>query len=109
MQVQGATAAVRTVRNVRDQYGREVAYVVGVGARYGAYVEFGTSKMKPQPYLMPATRYVLRSELPSIANEANSIEDIVRMTALEIEAQAKERAPVDTGKLKNSIEAAPLR
>ncbi|HNG95810.1 MAG TPA: HK97 gp10 family phage protein, partial [Acidobacteriota bacterium] len=32
---------------------------------------------------------------------------VVRKTALDIEADAKERAPVDTGVLRNSIQATP--
>lgn len=31
---------------------------VGVGANYGVYVEFGTSKMAAQPYLVPAAEQV---------------------------------------------------
>lgn len=31
---------------------------VGVGAEYGVYVEFGTSKMGAQPYLTPAVEEV---------------------------------------------------
>lgn len=83
-------------------------YVVGVGAEYGAYVEFGTSTMRAQPYLFPAAREVLRTDFETIERQAESLDDLVRLIALEIEAKATKKAPVDTGKLQNSIAAVPL-
>jgi DUF1365 family protein len=109
MNLIGLTSAVRMIKNVRDTYGRRVGYVVGVGANYGAYVEFGTSKMRAQPYLMPATGYVMRTKFDVLQAKANSTDDLVRLIALEIEGEAKRRAPVDTGNLMNSISAAPMR
>lgn len=40
---------------------------------YAAYVEFGTSKMAPQPYLVPA---LLQSREAIIASAANAITDM---------------------------------
>lgn len=36
----------------------ELTSVVNVGAEYGVYVEFGTSRMAAQPYLVPAAETV---------------------------------------------------
>ena len=44
--------------NLRNSIGSDVEGLsadIGPTADYGGYVEFGTSKMAPQPYLMPAT------------------------------------------------------
>lgn len=108
MDIVGVSSAVRTITNLRDTWGRKVGYVVGVGAHYGAYVEFGTSKMQAQPYLMPATNYVMRSKYDRLQQQAGSTDDLVRLIAMEIEGEAKVRAPVDTGNLMGSIEAAPM-
>jgi HK97 gp10 family phage protein len=35
----------------------QALYRVNVGADYGPYQEFGTRYMRPQPYLVPASRY----------------------------------------------------
>lgn len=107
MSAVGISGAIDAVQAVKSGYTGEAAYVVGVGAEYGAYVEFGTSKMEAQPYLFPAARHVMNVEYEQIEAQATSIDDLVRSLALAIEKEAKRRAPVDTGNLQNSIEAFP--
>lgn len=111
MKVSGIGAAVNTLETLKSGYGQNVAWIVGVGAEYGAYVEFGTSTMAAQPYLLPAARQATRTELPQIEREARftlrPIHYIVENLALAIEGKAKRKAPVDTGNLRSSIEAFP--
>lgn len=89
----------------------KVVWVVSVGAKYGSYVEFGTSKMKAQPFLFPAARTVMRQDFPRLETRAlqssDPMEAIVRLVAVAIEGKAKRYAPVDTGFLRSSIQAAP--
>ncbi len=51
-----ARARVRTgnLRGSVQATGGGLAWRVNVGAYYGIYVEFGTSKMSARPYLIPA-------------------------------------------------------
>lgn len=79
-------------------------YRVGTNVEYSVYVEFGTSRNEAQPYLRPAVEQAV-SELDQIANDADSPEELVEMLALKVEEYAKDKAPVDTGNLRGSIEA----
>ena len=49
--------------NLKNSIGVEIVddltVVIGPTAAYGAYVEFGTSKMSPRPYMNPATDRVV--------------------------------------------------
>lgn len=105
--LRGFDEAADALAKIRTGWSGSSRWVVGVGAEYGAYVEFGTSRMRAQPYLFPAARHVMRSEFRVIERQANSINQLVALTANAIEAEAKRRAPVDTGNLRASIEAAP--
>lgn len=82
-------------------------YRVGTNVEYAVYVEFGTSSQEAQPYLRPAVEQAV-AELDSIADNADSVDELVEILALKIESYAKERAPVDTGTLRNSITATQL-
>lgn len=79
-------------------------YRVGTNVEYSIYVEFGTSRNQAQPFLRPAVEQAV-TELDQIANNTDSPEELVETLALRIEEYAKDKAPVDTGNLMNSISA----
>jgi hypothetical protein len=85
-----------------------VKYVVGTNVRYSIYVEYGTSRMEAQPYLRPAIEDAVRS-LDNHVDDADDAEELAERLALHVERVAKEEVPVDTGNLKNSIEAECVR
>lgn len=105
----GATELIRTMQSAKAKWGLKGSdvWIVGVGAEYGAYVEFGTSRMAAQPYLVPAVLHVSRTKIPVYERKASSLNEFVAMLALGIEREAKKNAPVDTGFLRSSIEAFP--
>lgn len=107
IKTRGFNSALDSLRVLREGWGTDSRWIVGVGAEYGAYVEFGTSRMRAQPYLFPAARKVMRTEFAAIGRRASTLPQVVELTAHAIEAEAKRRAPVDTGNLQNSIEAVP--
>ena len=86
-----------------DGFGTQ-EYRVGTNVEYAVYVEFGTSRMEAQPYLRPAAEQAV-AELDQIADDIDNADELVEELALKIEEYAKERAPVDTGKLRASITA----
>lgn len=107
MSITGVRESIRAIETIKEGWTSSSAWIVGVGAEYGAYVEFGTSQMEAQPYLLPAARYVLRTKFDELEAQAETLDDLVELLAIEIEAEAKRRAPVDTGNLRSSIEAFP--
>ena len=88
---------------------RDSVWVVGVGVHYAAFVEMGTRYMRAQPYLRPAAQQVMRTEFRQIEQSANSMPEVVERTAKAIEQRAKAMAPIDTGRLRASIQASRVR
>lgn len=83
---------------------RDTVYVTGTNVEYSVYVEFGTSRMQAQPFLFPAARRVIRNPERYIGTPESG-DELIRQLALAIEREAKQDAPVDTGRLQASIEA----
>lgn len=106
--VNGVTRTLASFAGAKHKVKNLPSYVVGASAEYAAYVEFGTTSNRAQPYLFPAARYVMRTEFDSLASSARSVGDLIRRVALAIEREAKKRAPVDTGNLRSSIQAVKL-
>ena len=103
MRAAGFAAVTGTFNRLRQYAGSGgTTYIVGTNVEYAPYVEFGTRHMSAQPYLRPAVEEV-RSNIPRYVSRSSSLDDAVRLAAVECEAGARRRAPVDTGNLRNSI------
>lgn len=100
----GVASLTAAVDDVADRWGTSVTYSAGSNVEYSIEVEYGTSHMAAQPYLRPAAEQT-RRELPAIVNSADSLEEAVQRASLRVEQIAKEVVPVDTGRLRSSIEA----
>jgi len=96
-----------TVSRLEAMKPEEASYKVSAKTDYAVYVEFGTKFMQAQPYMRPAVNQTMR-EADVYANRADSVDEFVELLAEAIADKARTRAPVDTGKLKNSIEAEKL-
>lgn len=90
-----------------DSWSGRVEWVVGTNVEYSIFVEFGTSRMKAQPYIRPAIQSAKRNA-QRLAAESDTLEEFVAKLALHIERVAKQRCPVDTGNLRASIRAEKL-
>lgn len=112
MSLAGHAATRAAFNQLRREFGApengDAVYIVGTNVEYAAYVELGTSRMQAQPYLFPAAKRVSRSPGQHVG-QVESVDDMVRKVALAIEREAKKRAPVDTGRLQNSIEATRVK
>lgn len=106
--ITGISAVESILDEIQVRWTGDVVYVVGTNVEYAVYQEFGTSKMPAQPYLGPAARDVER-RLDRIAAQHGSLEAVVKAVALEVEAEAKRRVPVDTGRLRASLRAERIK
>lgn len=97
-----------TVTALEDAKPSEATWTVGTDVEYSVYVEYGTRHMEAQPFLRPAVRQTMR-EADSIAEDADDADELVEAIAKRIEERAKEKAPVDTGRLMRSIEAEEVK
>ena len=95
----------RVLKALIANTGGRVEKIIADGVNYGIYQEFGTSKMGAQPFMSPAVEAVRPGWEAAFTNQLTDaqVEGVVTKAAFDIERGAKERAPVDTGALKNSI------
>lgn len=100
-QLLGFTSALNSISDLL-RYRVNNTWYVGTNVHYGAYVEFGTSRMQAQPFLRPAAREV-SGDLEEYFSRHNSGDAALKAVALDVERQAKKNCPVDTGNLKGSI------
>lgn len=104
----GFNSVLNFFKDVQMRLDDNAVYVVGTNVEYAVFQEFGTRNMSAQPYLFPAARQVAR-EADRVAGDASSVEEAVKRLAFQIEREAKDRAPVDTGNLRSSIRAERVR
>ena len=89
---------------------------IGFNADYAAYVEYGTSKMKAQPYFEPAinNRLILfRKKLKATGfkllkgQNTQNAAHIMKSLGLSILENTADRVPVDSGTLRQSMYIKP--
>lgn len=100
---------------IQTRFDGNAVYIVGSDVEYSIYVELGTSSMAAQPFLRPAVRDWQRDPQGYISKHTNhngdfeSLDDLVRVSALAIERDAAQRSPVDSGNLQASIKSEKVR
>lgn len=117
IEMSGADAVGTTFATAIESASGEPHWVVGTNVEYAVYLEQGTSKMPPYPFMKPAIEYVMANEAGGIADSADSVDAVVGGIAMAIERRAKHYASsgvspgpdVDTGTLKASIRAQKVR
>jgi len=83
-------------------------YRVKADTEYAVYVEYGTKHMSAQPYLRPAVNQTMRNA-GSYAEDADDLDGFAKSLADAIAERAQDKAPVDTGRLRDSITVEELR
>lgn len=81
---------------------------IGPNTNYDVYVELGTTRARPQPYVAPGAKKVM-SEFAVHEAQADDLNDLLRILALSMEREMKFFCPVDTGTLQGSIEAVKVK
>lgn len=105
MKMLGVSNVLSNFKRLKDYSGTGTTqYVVGTNVHYAPYVEFGTSRMRAQPYLRPSAQEV-RGRIPWYIGQTSNLDGAIRMAALDLERRAKQKCPVDTGNLRGSIQA----
>lgn len=97
----------RTLRELIRDCGGKPTRILHDGVDYGIYQEFGTSRgVPPHPFMTPALEAVRSQFLEGLKQIANlrQGENFVELVARRAQAIARDRAPYDTGALKNSID-----
>lgn len=83
----GVGAIMSGFESLMDGYGTNATYAVGTPVDYGAFLEEGTSRMPPYPWLGPATTN-MRNRSQSILQQADDGEEFVRLCAAEAAREA---------------------
>lgn len=98
----GVTSLLNSVDDITSKWDSKASGRTTANTEYSVFVEYGTSRMSAQPYMRPAAEQVAR-RVGSMANQADGIDELVRMVCEEIRDVAKTIVPVDTGRLQASI------
>lgn len=107
MQLLGAATFLDALDDLKDTYSGGDGYVMGTNAPYAPPQEFGTYAQSGTPHLRPSIDATKR-EMGRLAAQADDLDQFLRLTALNLEAETKERAPVLTGHLRASYETQEL-
>lgn len=112
MQLFGLGNIVAALDNLKLSVEGDTVYVTGSSAEYSVHLEFGTSRMGARPAMRKAVSTVSRN-LGSIASDASSEEEVVKLVALAIEREWKRNIVdmdiIDTGNYLNSVRAEKVK
>ncbi|QLH82463.1 hypothetical protein [Halosimplex pelagicum] len=118
LMVEGIEETIEELERLEERWTGGGPWVVGTAVEYAVYLEFGTSKMDPKPFVRPAI-HAYRSNLQAaIAADTNttldaigSAEELVQTIAYGLERRIKRiitaKGLIETGTLRASVQAVP--
>ena len=108
MSLVGAGAFLDGLDDMKDTFsGDSDGYRVSTNVEYAIHQEMGTSSQPGTPHFRPGMDDA-KAKMGQLALQADSMDEWLRLTALQWEASAKSYAPVDTGNLRGSYSTEPL-
>lgn len=108
MSLLGASAFLSGLEDMADTFSSDSdGYRVSTNVEYAAAQEFSTARMAGTPHFRPGAD-ATKAKMARIATQASDLDEFLKLTALQWEAETKSRAPVDTGNLKASYTTDPL-
>lgn len=115
--VDGLEDQVSDLAREQERWTDANTWFVGTAVEYAVYLEFGTSKMDPKPFIRPVLHEVEARGVDGFIDEhtrtdvdsVDSIDELVRVLALAVERRVKEvierKGLIDTGTLRASVRA----
>lgn len=102
--VEGVPELNSTLDQVAEMFFQSVQFVLEATAPYAKFVEYGTWKMRAQPYLGPGIQDAQASFSRIASGNDGSIRDIVRAMVEYAAERARQYVPVLTGFLRSTIQ-----
>lgn len=108
MSLIGADAMADGFGELTDAFSSESdGYRMGTPVPYSIHQELGTARQSGTPHLRPGMD-ATKAKMGQLAMQAGDLDEFLKLTALQWEAETKSRAPTDTGNLKSSYQTDPL-
>lgn len=99
----GGGLAIQQLNALISQWGGDVTYKVASDVHYAPHQEFGTVHHSAQPYMRPSVR-VAESRMSTYFRVTDrGLDAAVAAMARDVRDNSKRRAPVRSGRLRDSI------
>lgn len=103
MRTVGAAILIDQLMDAAAVLDDKTVYVVGTPVHYAPHQEFGTVNHPAQPYMRPAVQ-IAENQISDAIKRHDDLDAALRFLASVVRDESQRRAPVDTGRLRDSIE-----
>lgn len=103
MKTVGAAIVIDQLRDAASVLDDKTVYVVGTPVEYAPHQEFGTVNHSAQPYMRPAVQ-IAENQVSDALKRHDDMDTALRFLAETVKGESQRRAPVRTGRLRDSIE-----
>lgn len=115
----GFESLKETLDEIEADVERNVAFIVGTRVEYAVYLELGTSRMDPKPFIRPAVFEAQKSDLRTYISKygtepfdsLDTVEQVTEELAVSVKNNIRlvisEKGLIDTGTLIKSISVVP--
>lgn len=118
LELEGLEETLEELDRLQERWTGGGSWVVGTAVEYSIFLEFGTSKMDPKPFMRPALhayranlRKAIAADTNTTLEEIDSADELVRVIAFGLERRIKRiitsKGLIETGTLRASVQAVP--
>lgn len=120
LELDGFAETLEELERLEERFADDSTWLIGTRVEYAIYLELGTSKMDPKPFIRPALAEVRMQGVDGFidhntrtdVDDIDSTPELIRTLALALERRIKQiitaKGLIDTGTLRASIAAVPI-